>query len=565
MNLNNESLLLRLLVLAAFISVLALSQASAAPKLNLAIGKSASIPATGVKKILMVKEGVVDVLNVSDDEIIISGIGTEGASTQIIIWDSKGKRIIDVDTFAENKLLHEKFKTLLGNSGAELVIFHDEIYLNGKVASLEEKERVEKLAKSLVKNKHLISLLEIAPTPIPLKERIETALMLPSVQVTVLSSKSPLVSQEQIANFEIPQTIPGTDTADLRVLLHGTVKDQNDYIHLCETIKAFIPEDKVSNLVTISDPIQVVFQAYILQVSKNNTNDLGITWGSEGSDGVVAGSLLFKENKSDAYRGDEKSFGPPITKSWNPLKMNNINRFDLIAAQVEAWETKGKAKVIASPKLIVYANSTPTKLTQSSWKSEGSSGSESEVSSDAALAYVNIGQQIYYAKGIDQAGSPIYDSVEASLKLSIRDMFVTDDQLKFSVFAQQAEPNFLRGSSAPPDIMTRSIMTTLKIKNQETIVLGGLINKTQSTSYKGVPGLSRIPLIGKAFRSKSVNVSENEMIILLTPKIDNREEDKAANVKFEQIPVPNRNERLELLNQAFKRIKSGHTSKGEQR
>ena len=108
MNLNNESLLLRLLVLAAFMSVLALSQASAAPKLNLAIGKSASIPATGVKKILMVREGVIDVLNVSDDEIIISGIGTEGASTQIIIWDSKGKRIIDVDTFSENKLLHEK-------------------------------------------------------------------------------------------------------------------------------------------------------------------------------------------------------------------------------------------------------------------------------------------------------------------------------------------------------------------------------------------------------------------------------------------------------------------------
>jgi type II secretory pathway component GspD/PulD (secretin) len=166
---------------------------------------------------------------------------------------------------------------------------------------------------------------------------------------------------------------------------------------------------------------------------------------------------------------------------------------------------------------------------------------------------------------MDQAGSPIYDSVEASLKLSIRDMFVTDDQLKFSVFAQQAEPNFLRGSSAPPDIMTRAIMTTLKVKDQETIVLGGLINKTQSVSYTGIPGLSRIPLIGKAFRNKSVNVSENELIILLTPKIDTREEDKAKNVKFEKIPVPSRNERLELLNQAFKRIQSGHTSKGEQR
>ena len=49
--------------------------ADAAEKLLIPLGKSVAIPSFGVKKIMAVKDNVVDVLNVSDSEIILSGVG----------------------------------------------------------------------------------------------------------------------------------------------------------------------------------------------------------------------------------------------------------------------------------------------------------------------------------------------------------------------------------------------------------------------------------------------------------------------------------------------------------
>ncbi|NCB40196.1 MAG: hypothetical protein EOM80_15655, partial [Erysipelotrichia bacterium] len=158
----------------------------------------------------------------------------------------------------------------------------------------------------------------------------------------------------------------------------------------------------------------------------------------------------------------------------------------------------------------------------------------------------------------DQAGSPIYSSTDASLKLAIRDMYVNNDELKFSVFAKQEEPSYLRGTGGPPDILNRSIMTTVQIKDQETIVLGGLINKTHGVSWKGVPILSKIPYLGRMFQSKSVTNSENELVILLTPRITNRDTDLAGKSKFKTVPVPRRSDKLEKLHNIFQDIKSSH-------
>ena len=101
-------------------------------------------------------------------------------------------------------------------------------------------------------------------------------------------------------------------------------------------------------------------------------------------------------------------------------------------------------------------------------------------------------------------------------------------------------------------------MTTLQIKDQETIVLGGLINRTEGVSWKGVPVLSRIPYLGRLFKTKSTTNSENELVILLTPKIANRETDLSGKSKLETVPVPRRSDKLEKLHNMFQQIKSSH-------
>ena len=547
-----KSTLFMLVLVSAFITAAFQTQISAAEKLMIPVGKSTSVPAHGVKKILAVKEGIVDVLNVSDEDIILSGLGL--GETQLILWDMTGRRVYDVETFSENDTILAKFASIMGNKSLDLTIFPDIAYLKGQVSNPEEKARAETVAQSLLGSKPLVSLIEFEASFTSLQQRIEAAIKLPSVKVSV-------ISPEIDPNIEQGNTGVGSQTSKIRVVLQGSVKDQNEYIHLSETVKGFVEdEEKISNLVIIDDPIQVVFQAYILQVSKNNQKDMGIEWGGQGTDGVLSGILNFGETPG-------ADGNAAIPKYMNPFFAKNINRFDLIAAQVKAWETSGKAKVLANPKLIVYGSSVAEKpdvmarkMSGAGWiKENDQAENEGSIETDAGNAYVSVGQTIVYSTGTNlSTGEPNFKEMEASLKLAIRDLFVNDNNLKFSVFAKQEEPSFLRGNNGPPDILKRSIMTTLKIKDQETIVLGGLINRTEGVSWKGVPVLSKIPYLGRLFKTKSTTNSENELVILLTPKIANRETDLSGKSKLETVPVPRRSDKLEKLHNIFQQIKSSH-------
>ncbi|PKL48395.1 MAG: hypothetical protein CVV42_09740 [Candidatus Riflebacteria bacterium HGW-Riflebacteria-2] len=544
----NRTSLFMLILLSIAIAGVIQSRLHASEKLMIPLGKSIAIPAHGVKKILAVKEGIVDVLNVSDEEIILSGLGEAAATTQLILWDMTGRRVYDIETYSETDIIMAKFSSIIGNPNIQLVLFPDSVYLKGQVSSEEDKKRAETVAASLIQDRKIVNLIEFEVSAPSLQQRIEAAIKLPTVKVTVLSPDYDATNQNATAN--------ASASTNIRVMLAGTVKDQNDYIHLTETVLGFVAsEEQISNLVIIEDPIQVVFQAYILQVSKNNTRDLGIEWG--GNDSGL-GSLKYLENASNDFLGTVAGGGAPVPNYMNPFYMNNINRFERIAAMVKAWEESGKAKVIANPKLLVYANASMQKMAEAGWTEEkDSTDSSTGIEQDAGLAFVDVGQEIRYPAGIDAAGGPTYDSIEATLKLVIRDMYVHNGELKFSVFAKQEEPSFLRGAEVP-DVLKRSIMTTVKIKDQETIVLGGLINRSEGVSYSGIPLLSKIPVLGRLFRTKSTTKSENELVILLTPKITKRDTDLAGKSKFEEVPVPRRSDRLEKLHNIFQEIKSSH-------
>jgi len=70
-----------------------------------------------------------------------------------------------------------------------------------------------------------------------------------------------------------------------------------------------------------------------------------------------------------------------------------------------------------------------------------------------------------------------------------------------------------------PTIDTRYIRTNVAAANGSTIVLGGLIEDQKQKSYEGFPYLSRIPLIGAAFRSTSSGKQRRELIILMCPEV----------------------------------------------
>jgi general secretion pathway protein D len=76
----------------------------------------------------------------------------------------------------------------------------------------------------------------------------------------------------------------------------------------------------------------------------------------------------------------------------------------------------------------------------------------------------------------------------------------------------------ISGNSVPT-IDTRYIRTNVSAANGSTIILGGLIEDQKQKNYQGFPYLSRIPLIGAAFRSTSSAKQRQELIILMCPEV----------------------------------------------
>lgn len=71
------------------------------------------------------------------------------------------------------------------------------------------------------------------------------------------------------------------------------------------------------------------------------------------------------------------------------------------------------------------------------------------------------------------------------------------------------------------DLITnkRMVKTTVLAEDGQTIVLGGLMENANNQVYDQVPGLSRLPLVGSLFRSKSNDVSKRNLLIFLQPTI----------------------------------------------
>src|SRR5213080_1135451 len=79
--------------------------------------------------------------------------------------------------------------------------------------------------------------------------------------------------------------------------------------------------------------------------------------------------------------------------------------------------------------------------------------------------------------------------------------------------------NVVISGNSVPTIDTRYIRTNVSANNGSTIVLGGLIEDQKQKSYSGIPYLSRIPLIGAAFRGTSTSKERRELIILMCPQV----------------------------------------------
>ena len=71
-------------------------------------------------------------------------------------------------------------------------------------------------------------------------------------------------------------------------------------------------------------------------------------------------------------------------------------------------------------------------------------------------------------------------------------------------------------------------LKNVRIKDGETLIIGGLIRESEAKVVQKIPVLGDLPLVGAAFRSTSTNKIKTELVIMITPKIINDGDDTVA-------------------------------------
>lgn len=99
-----------------------------------------------------------------------------------------------------------------------------------------------------------------------------------------------------------------------------------------------------------------------------------------------------------------------------------------------------------------------------------------------------------------------------------------NDDNTITVFLNPTISNFVGNSVGPngqeiPNLVQQTLAVVARVRNNETIVLGGLTQKNDDLSQNRVPILSELPIVGQFFRSNTRRKTNSELLIFVTPSI----------------------------------------------
>jgi type II secretory pathway component GspD/PulD (secretin) len=103
--------------------------------------------------------------------------------------------------------------------------------------------------------------------------------------------------------------------------------------------------------------------------------------------------------------------------------------------------------------------------------------------------------------------------------LTVQPRINSDDTVTMQLNPQVSIPGLPTFGNGPPAVTTESASALRTIKSGETMVLGGLISKTDQRTQNRIPLLSDLPIIGSLFRDRNINDSDSELLIFVTPTI----------------------------------------------
>jgi type IV pilus assembly protein PilQ len=132
-------------------------------------------------------------------------------------------------------------------------------------------------------------------------------------------------------------------------------------------------------------------------------------------------------------------------------------------------------------------------------------------------AQIKQGKQIAYQE-TSASGATSVTFQEAALELKVRPMITPEHDIVLTLMVKQD----VLGTTAingQPTIDTKAIQAKVRVKDGETVVLGGIYSESDHAQARAVPWLGKIPLIGLLFQEHRQFDEKDELLIFVTPRV----------------------------------------------
>jgi general secretion pathway protein D len=142
-----------------------------------------------------------------------------------------------------------------------------------------------------------------------------------------------------------------------------------------------------------------------------------------------------------------------------------------------------------------------------------------------AEATLNVGSRIPISSvtvnpgtGTDTTYSQV-QYLDTGVILKVRPRVTKDGMVFLDIVQEVSSPGTTPDANGNVRINTRRMKTEAAVEAGQTVMLAGLISDGANQGSKGVPGLSRLPIIGGLFGQKTTSTDRSEVIVLITPTI----------------------------------------------
>lgn len=390
--------------------------------------------------------------------------------------DTKSKKIIKIVPVehAELKQLHTQVTDIAKSIFNEKVATQSvKVLLNSDVNGLvlvghpEQVKELAKVIKTLDTERNLNEVIQI----LPLKN---------SEAKNVLATLNEIITKQTFTDPSLKPNVSANEEINA-IILVGNPSLLKGLVKIIDTL------DK--------EKYQVYVQARIVEINKNDAEQIGLKYSLGALDVSSSGLLAFSGNFGGSSAASiVQSLGVAIPEDAGTTGL-------AIGATLDFLQTKGASKTVSSPSILCVNNQESS---------------------------IYVGKTLSFQTGSNTAGTlgttSSFKREDVGLTLKIKPRVSSKDKVTLDVEAILENILPTVDTNNQPVTTKQNVLTQSILRHGETIIIGGLVKNYTSTTESKVPILGYIPILGMLFTHNDTQDQQDNLIVILTPYIIEKSE-----------------------------------------